>query len=450
MRRRTRDAFSTLSENLDGKERPLAGALQVPVRYVFFVLAALLLLFGVHTYRESTRSPPPDHVVRLLPTSYEDRSRLRRLLSTNRSEVRLGLVTLTQGSRSLGMWLRHHYWHCGVRRVYLQIERGSADLRVLRRAPWTELVQIVPLGQQPVVVRNYAQQMDRQAPPPNAAFTAFAPSASTPSRHTHSARSTNCHNRPQSTRLPQLPQSHRVHIALPRRHPAPLRRQAALMAQAMVLGQKDGLSHLMTIDDDELLFCPAGCAALHAALAAAPEPALVLHNLEALAPAADQLVTDWRARGVASFFGRSVAFRHNTSSYAGYRHGKAVGALRRGLKPAGCCRFSRRQVGPTRAPSTPRSTPTPSPAPTPAPTPNQSSPLAPAGAAAAGRATARLRRGATALRVPELRRVARQVWADGGGAPGERPARHRHAAELLCALAASSARPRGGAQRLGL
>ena len=180
MRRRTRDAFSTLSENLDGKERPLAGALQVPVRYMFFVLAALLLLFGVHTYRESTRSPPPDHVVRLLPTSYEDRSRLRRLLSTNRSEVRLGLVTLTQGSRGLGMWLRHHYWHCGVRRVYLQIERGSADLRVLRRAPWTELVQIVPLGQQPVVVRNYAQQMDRQAPPPNAAFTAFAPSASTP------------------------------------------------------------------------------------------------------------------------------------------------------------------------------------------------------------------------------------------------------------------------------
>ena len=410
MRRRARDAFTTLSVDLDGKERPLAAALQVPVRYLFFVLAALLLLFGVHTWRESTRSLPPDHVVRLLPTSYEDRSRLRRLLSTNRSEVRLGLVTLTQGSRSLGMWLRHHYWHCGVRRVYLQIERGSADLRVLRRAPWTELVQIVPLGQQPVVVRNYAQQMDRQAPPPNAAFTAFAPSASTPSRHT----------------------------------------QAALMAQAMVRGQKDGLSHLMTIDDDELLFCPAGCAALHAALAAAPEPALVLHNLEALAPAADQLVTDWRARGVASFFGRSVAFRHNTSSYAGYRHGKAVGALRRGLKPAGCCRFSRRQVGPTRAPSTPRSTPTPSPAPTPAPTPNQSSPLAPAGAAAAGRATARLRRGATALRVPELRRVARQVWADGGGAPGERPARHRHAAELLCALAASSARPRGGAQRLGL
>ena len=119
------------------------------------------------------------------------------------------------------------------------------------------------------------------------------------------------------------------------------------MAQAMVRGQKDGLSHLMTIDDDELLFCPAGCAALHAALAAAPEPVLVLHNLEALAPAADQLVTDWRARGVASFFGRSVAFRHNTSSYAGYRHGKAVGALRRGLKPAGCCRFSRRQVGPS-------------------------------------------------------------------------------------------------------
>lgn len=132
------------------------------------------------------------------------------------------------------------------------------------------------------------------------------------------------------------------------------------MAQAMVRGQKDGLSHLMTIDDDELLFCPAGCAALHAALAAAPEPALVLHNLEALAPAADQPVTDWRARGVASFFGRSVAFRHNTSSYAGYRHGKAVGALHRGLKPAGCCRFSRRQVVPTRAPSTARSTPTPS------------------------------------------------------------------------------------------
>ena len=60
MRRRTRDAFSTLSENLDGKERPLAGALQVPVRYVFFVFAALLLLsssVALHASHRTVSTP---------------------------------------------------------------------------------------------------------------------------------------------------------------------------------------------------------------------------------------------------------------------------------------------------------------------------------------------------------------------------------------------------------
>ena len=247
------------------------------MRYVFFVFAALLLLFGVHTPQKHRRPaatlfaccPPAMRIAQAAPAALESKRGAAWARHADAGQSQPGDVAappLLAPRRPA--------------RLFADRAR-SADPRVLRRAPWTELVQIVPLGQQPVVVRNYAQQMDRQAPPPNAAFTAFAPSASTPSRHTHSARSTNCHNRPQSTRLPQLPQSHRVHIALPRRHPAPLRRQAALVAQAMVRGQKDGLSHLMTIDDDELLFCPAGCAALHAALAAAPEPVLVLHNLEA-------------------------------------------------------------------------------------------------------------------------------------------------------------------------
>ena len=169
-------ADSTLADDPNGKERPPA-ALQVPARYLLFALAALLLLFGVRSYRESSKPRPPDRVVRLLPTGDEDRARLRRL-SAARSEVRLGLVTLTQGSRSLGTWLRHHRRHCGVSRVYMLLE-PSADPPVLRRAPWTELVQVVTLGRQSLVVlRDYVQQVDRQAGPPRRP----APSIEPPSR----------------------------------------------------------------------------------------------------------------------------------------------------------------------------------------------------------------------------------------------------------------------------
>ena len=256
--------------------------LQVPGQYLLCGVVALMLVCGLYAYQESLVVLPPNHVVRLQPTHAAEHSRLRQLISTtSHGRVRLGLVTLTQGTRSLDEWLRHHYRHCGVNRIYLQIE-SSAELSILRRTPWKELVLVLPAGRKPAVERQYRQQLDRQA---------------------------------------------------------------ALMAQAIRRAHVDRISHLITIDDDELLFCPAGCAALHAALAAAPEPALVVDNLEALAPAADSTAVGAQGahggepRGHTSFFGQSEVFRHNSSSYAGYRHGKAVGALERRLVPNGCCRF---------------------------------------------------------------------------------------------------------------
>ena len=268
------------TDDLDAKERQPAPALQVPVWYLLIVLAAILFVCAVHAFIQSLKTLPPDHVVRLNPIGAADGSQLRHLLSVaHRVQPQLGVVTLTQGGRSLSTWLRHHHRHCGIRRFYLQLE-PPADPSVLQQAPWPELVQVVPIGQRSrLVVRDYEQQMHRQE---------------------------------------------------------------SLIAEAMVRGVKDGLSHLLAIDDDELLFCPAGCAALHAALAEAPEPSLVLDNLEALAPAADTPVAGTGGRR--SFFGRSVVFRHNTSLYVGYRHGKAVGALRRNLRPAGCCRFAFRHA----------------------------------------------------------------------------------------------------------
>ena len=79
-------------------------------------------------------------------------------------------------------------------------------------------------------------------------------------------------------------------------------RQDSHIRSVLPHARAHGLDFLLHIDDDELLYCPGGLDALHAALRSAPAHAadLHLHNLEALLPSAD--VTD--------AFRQVTAFRH--------------------------------------------------------------------------------------------------------------------------------------------
>ena len=63
-------------------------------------------------------------------------------------------------------------------------------------------------------------------------------------------------------------------------------RQRAHVNAAIAVARRDGLTHLLFLDDDELLYCPHGVGRLHAELAAAPadRPDVHLRNLEALMP----------------------------------------------------------------------------------------------------------------------------------------------------------------------
>ncbi len=67
---------------------------------------------------------------------------------------------------------------------------------------------------------------------------------------------------------------------------AQVARQEAHVSAAIGHARADGLTHLLHIDDDELLYCADGVPALYAALAHAPASAVSVHvdNLEALMP----------------------------------------------------------------------------------------------------------------------------------------------------------------------
>ena len=110
-------------------------------------------------------------------------------------------------------------------------------------------------------------------------------------------------------------------------------RQAAAVDAAVARARSAGLTHLLHIDCDELLYCSRGPGALRAALAAAPAAAadLHLHNLEALPPSASSRPDLFR--GV-------TAFRHEPRRFCAYTNGKSFGRLASpGLRMAGPHRF---------------------------------------------------------------------------------------------------------------
>ena len=96
--------------------------------------------------------------------------------------------------------------------------------------------------------------------------------------------------------------------------------------------RRAGCTHLLHVDDDELLYLPSGWHALHQCLSDASDAAeLHVRNLEALAPRAD----------CAAPFRECIAFRHRPAEYCGYGRlcgstGKSIAVLRQlGLVPLG-------------------------------------------------------------------------------------------------------------------
>jgi hypothetical protein len=96
-------------------------------------------------------------------------------------------------------------------------------------------------------------------------------------------------------------------------------RQSAHIARAIPAARAAGFTHLLHIDDDELIHCAAGAPALMRELASADpsRPDLHLHNVEALLPSPN----------CANPFTQARAFRHHPTKYCSYTNGKSFGRL---------------------------------------------------------------------------------------------------------------------------
>lgn len=113
-------------------------------------------------------------------------------------------------------------------------------------------------------------------------------------------------------------------------------------ANAISHARELGCTHLLLVDDDELLYAPSGRSALHTALQRIPAGIAELHVrvLEALYPPrlADAGASDEACRDV---FREVTAFKHRPGEYSRYgwqcgSTGKSIGVLSiEGLSPAG-------------------------------------------------------------------------------------------------------------------
>ena len=116
-------------------------------------------------------------------------------------------------------------------------------------------------------------------------------------------------------------------------------RQMTHVQRSIRKATEAGYTHLLHLDDDELLFLPNGTAALHSAVARAPVDVADLHalTLEALAPSID----------TQNPFAECVAFKHRPQDYCAYgggpnSKGKSIGSLSSPhLWPRGPHHFSR-------------------------------------------------------------------------------------------------------------
>ena len=193
--------------------------------------------------------------------------------------VRLGVACMTKGPLGFRTWLHYYHTVLGVHRIYLRVEDTPGLRELLAEAPWDSLVQASFHSGKQLVRDNGFAQTERQ----DAHVRASIPSA-----------------------------------------------------------ERDGCTHLLHCDDDELLYCPSGVQAFHRELIDRGEGprkhgALSFHALtiEATYP---RVLRD----ASADPFREAYAFRHQPREYSSYggtsgSTGKAVAVLntRRSVAPDG-------------------------------------------------------------------------------------------------------------------
>ena len=178
----------------------------------------------------------------------------------------------------LATWLEYHRAVVGIERFYLRIE-GTPGLKpLLRQRPWKSLVH--------VMFDEWPRRLAEGSPKSSDGFDEAA-----------IAQATSTQSHVNVTRV----------------------RQGAFVNVIIPLARADGLTHLLFLDSDELLYCPNGVDQLHTALRAAPADRVDCHlrNLEALFP----------SRACESPFRQSVVFRHLPDQYTSYSSGKSIGRL---------------------------------------------------------------------------------------------------------------------------
>lgn len=168
----------------------------------------------------------------------------------------LGVVSTMKQPQNLITWLRYHRERCGVKRFYLRLEDSPQLVPLLRQAPWKDCVRCTFIE-----LINVQADVSRT-----------------------------------------------------------MVRQAEFVDQMIVQARAEGeVTHLLHIDDDELLYCHGGMDALHRLLEVAPTQVSDLHlyNVEALHASPES----------EDPFKTCCAFRHRRSQYGAYANGKSIGSL---------------------------------------------------------------------------------------------------------------------------
>lgn len=181
--------------------------------------------------------------------------------------IRVGIVMLTKNPVDILGWLEHHR-RLGVHRVYVRVEDGPDVVRVLTRPEYADVVYVDSAdGENDYMSPLYFKTMERQ------------------------------------TRW---------------------------VDEAISRARADGVTHLLHIDDDELLYCPLGRATLDAELSNIQASSIHLDNAEAV----------YDESNCFSPFATTRHFCIDQANFTAYANGKSFGNLQdESLKSWGVHRF---------------------------------------------------------------------------------------------------------------